>query len=431
MRKIIVAGAGHGGLVAACRLAEAGYDVTVVEKKERNETGHDWHDCIWKPAFDKAEIELPECDGVNLMPYFDTAYVNPAKTVKIPIEGISPRLFFIDRKFLLKMLFERCEKAGVKLIFGREIKGAVVENVKVIGIRTEDGEMPADLVIDAAGVDSPVRSSLPASSGIVSEIPENKMFWAYRAYFENTDGTVTSPVQSIYFYHCNRPGMDWVASDKSFIDVLIGSFSCLTREEIDEALEDFRQEYPNMGKDVIRGGQVAKIPLSPHIPKFIWNGYAAIGDSCSLTEPMSGSGISNCLKAGCILADTVINAGAREFSEELLWKYQYRFLKDAGEANYSVEILREFMASLSGKDIDYFFEKKILTDRELSGMSFSGATVSEIIGKIVAMIPQADKIPGFTKMGTRMLSAKKAMNALPAVYTRTGFEKWRKIYEKI
>ncbi|MBR6940121.1 MAG: NAD(P)-binding protein, partial [Clostridia bacterium] len=52
MRKIIVAGAGHGGLVAACRLAEAGYDVTVVEKKERNETGHDWHDCIWKPAFD-------------------------------------------------------------------------------------------------------------------------------------------------------------------------------------------------------------------------------------------------------------------------------------------------------------------------------------------------------------------------------------------
>ncbi len=89
------------------------------------------------------------------------------------------------------------------------------------------------------------------------------------------------------------------------------------------------------------------------------------------------------------------------------------------------------MASLSGKDIDYFFEKKILTDRELSGMSFSGATVSEIIGKIVAMIPQADKIPGFTKMGTRMLNAKKAMNALPAVYTRTGFEKWRKIYEKI
>ena len=32
-KKIVVAGAGHGGLIAAYYLAAAGYDVTVYEKK--------------------------------------------------------------------------------------------------------------------------------------------------------------------------------------------------------------------------------------------------------------------------------------------------------------------------------------------------------------------------------------------------------------
>ena len=42
--KIIVAGAGLGGLAAAAVLAKAGYDVSVYEAKQRNELGHDWED---------------------------------------------------------------------------------------------------------------------------------------------------------------------------------------------------------------------------------------------------------------------------------------------------------------------------------------------------------------------------------------------------
>ncbi|MCR5041882.1 MAG: NAD(P)-binding protein, partial [Clostridia bacterium] len=42
MEKIIVAGAGHGGLVAAAHFAKAGYDVTVYEKNAREDLGYDW-----------------------------------------------------------------------------------------------------------------------------------------------------------------------------------------------------------------------------------------------------------------------------------------------------------------------------------------------------------------------------------------------------
>ena len=40
MKKILVAGAGHGGLVAAAILAKQGYDVTVYEAKKKEDLGH-------------------------------------------------------------------------------------------------------------------------------------------------------------------------------------------------------------------------------------------------------------------------------------------------------------------------------------------------------------------------------------------------------
>ena len=44
MKKILVAGAGHGGLAAAALLAAQGYEVEVFEQKKRGELGHDWED---------------------------------------------------------------------------------------------------------------------------------------------------------------------------------------------------------------------------------------------------------------------------------------------------------------------------------------------------------------------------------------------------
>ena len=44
MNTILIAGTGHGGLVAGALLAQSGFDVTVVEKERREALGHDWED---------------------------------------------------------------------------------------------------------------------------------------------------------------------------------------------------------------------------------------------------------------------------------------------------------------------------------------------------------------------------------------------------
>ena len=60
MSEIIVAGAGHGGLVAALKLAELGHKVTVYEKFGRENLGHDQKDPVDASFFDYAGITYPE-----------------------------------------------------------------------------------------------------------------------------------------------------------------------------------------------------------------------------------------------------------------------------------------------------------------------------------------------------------------------------------
>ena len=80
-------------------------------------------------------------------------------------------------------IIEHAEKAGVKFVYGCEITGAVVFGNRVAGIKTAAGEIYADLVIDAAGMNSPVRKSLPHWLGVQNSSIEYEQFYVYRAFW--------------------------------------------------------------------------------------------------------------------------------------------------------------------------------------------------------------------------------------------------------
>ncbi len=430
MKKIVCAGAGHGGLSAALLLAREGYDVTVLEAKSRKELGYDWHDCVWLPAFE--DIGLVPDNPDFVYPFFHYTYHNPAETMAFSVtKGSLDRLRMVDRRYILNLLIDECKKTGVKFEFGKNITGAIIEGSKVAGVHTARKEYRADLVIDAAGIDSPVRKSLPPVSGVQKEISPDKIIWAYRAYYENRLNKPAPDYQNIYFFHCGKPGMDWLITEKDFVDVLVGSFSPLTKEDIDRAVADFQRIYSHMSDRILKGGTVQKIPIGKAIPKFVWNGYAAVGDSASMTEPMSGSGISRSLSAGKILAETVINIGKNELTQKNLWHYEYDYLKKHGESAYSDSILREFLATLKPEDLDYFFEHKIMTEKEIGGGKIRFSSPAEFLQKVTAFVPKAGLLPRMAGAVLKLRKAESVKSALPKEFSQNAYSCWLKLYSQL
>ncbi len=437
-KSIIVAGAGHGGLSAAAILAKNGYTVTVLEKAYKDTIGHDWHDAMDIPAFHFADIPVPPEDkfrrGLSM------CYYNPKKTVKLNMEGgpgvSQSSCITIDRKYLIRYLIEHCENMGVNFIFGVDILSAVTEGSKVTGVKAiqngEEKTFYGDMIIDAAGMNSPVRRSLPEHFGIQNEIPEEDTFEIYRAYYENTQNYFTDPTYSVYFFNCNKPGIDWVITEEDYIDVLIGKFGKLTQEEIETSLADIRENYPGIGDTPIRGGTTAKIPLSKTLPLIVADSYALVGDSASMTVPLNGSGIDLSLQAGKLLASAVMSAERNGYKKEDLWQYQYRYFTLFGNNLVPISILRRFFGVITGEDIDFFLEHGLLTEKEI-GMAggISGITPAYVINKITAALPKVALLPDLVKTLKEFPMYPVAKNTLPSEWDDKKIVSWLNIYKSL
>lgn len=435
MKKIIVAGAGHGGLAAAYNLAKNGFDVTVYEKGQREGLGYDWHDSMNYDAFDKAGIERPDRalirDGVQ------SAFENPSYSKKLVIP-YDESGFLMDRKVLLKYLIEQAEGVGVKFNFGCDIKGALLDGMSISGIRYEKGkelyEEKADMVIDACGMNSPVRRSLPPCFGIRENFEAKETFHVYRVYFENLTGEVLDPPYLVSLFHKDKPGIDWLLTEEDSADILVGKFGTageLTREEIEEAVADYRERYPFVGEKVIRGDAVGEIPLSKMLPLIVANGYALVGDSAGMTIPLNGSGIVLSMRAGKILADKIIDCDKDAYSIENLWRYQYEYFQTLGKDLVMIDILKNFFTNCKAKDINYFLDKNILTEEMLDFGKGINITPQFILHIIAVGLPLIGLLPPLVDNLKSIPSIDSVAQQMPEEYSKEAVAEWLEKYSRL
>ncbi len=441
MKKILVAGAGHGGISAAINLARKGYDVTVVEKQKREEMGYDWEDAIELSAFDFAEIERPD-ESIYIKSHH-MAYMSPngEHIVRMPYDKGIGRRVHMERKGLTKHMLNEAEKAGVKLIFETEIIAPVFERSFVKGMKIKDGDneviLESDLLIDAAGLNSPVRSKLPPAFGIVNQFEDKNIFNAYRIYFDNTAGTITDPPYNVTFFHMDKPGISWTITDEKFVDIIVGKFQMkgkLTMEEVNASIDDFRSRYPYIGEKVLRGGEkIESIPISRMVPKIITNGYAAVGDSAGMTIPLSGSGLVLSIMAGKYLADCVLNIGEGEFTEKNLWPYEYNYFQEQGRRYLMLDIFKNFLTNVNADQLNYILKKKILTADQFSvadGAPFK-LPIKQLIHIIVNALPLLPMVPPLIGALSSLIMIPVAAKTMPKEYDENKFRKWEKLYKSM
>ncbi len=419
--KITVAGAGHGGLVAGALLSKNGHDVTVYEKNDRDSLGHDWEDRFtFSLLSDITGEEIPD-DSWRYRG--DCAFVSPSYRTRVVINYTDEnRQKIMQRKTVMKMLLDFAEKCGVKFRFNTEVLSAVTENGAVTGIRTADGEIHSDLVIDAAGVFSPVRTSLPDSFSIEKNPSRGDVFYARRAYYNKTGDAVPDIPFEVFLCHNREQGLSWCCINRDSVDILIGRIDPPGEDLINRHLEKFRKDHPCTGETVIHGGYDGVIPVRRPLSLMVADGYAAVGDSAFMTTPMNGMGIDLSLSAGKLLAETIGASGKADI--DTLWKYNRDFHLLYGGITSKNEGLKNALLEMPGEGVDFLFDSAVIQSSDLAGAG-SKTSVSSLLGKFV----RGMKAPGyfFALLGGLMKGAKmkKAFESAPVKYDRDAVNAWQ------
>ena len=401
--RIVVAGMGHGGLAAAAALAARGYEVVALEQRGRAEMGYDWTDIFDPKAFQAAGLPMP---SGGLYTYKeDMTFLNPSMSVRLRQHvPKDKREIKMERRELYHHLISCAENSGAQLVFDCKVLGPVMSGNRVTGVLTENGSYYADLVIDACGMDSPVKKNLPPGIPVERSVSRKDYITIYRAFFDRGCNAEVRDKFKVLLFADGIRGISWIAAEDGFTDLLIGRFEDFDMAEAERFAGVLRETDPQLGSRVLRGGQFVKIPVRQPMCIMVWNGYAAIGDSAFMTVPLIGSGIANSLRAARMLADTVLEDSECKFDCKTLWKYQVRYFKELGGGLAPLAAAKNILLSMNAEDIDYVFESGTLNEDNITMTADFHS-----LGDLIAFDP-ADLM----KKGGNLLKNKRVLKKLAA-----------------
>ncbi len=433
--RIIVAGGGHGGIAAAMLLAKRGCDVTVYEKNAKGKMGYDWTDIFDRKGWSAVGIPMPDESKYKLKQ--DMTFYGPAmETALTQHTEEDKKEIQMERSEIYAHLIKHAEEAGVKFQYEHTIEGPIFLGNRVAGIKTDKGEYLADLVIDACGLNSPVRRAMPASTGIQNNLIEYEQFYIYRAFFNKTCEVEEHNKFKVILLPNNELGISWVATEEEHTDVLIGRFRPFDREYAMEQIQMLREGNPSIGTEILRADDFANIPVRQPLGVLVADGYAAIGDSGFMTVPVIGSGIANSLKAAKILADAISNDCSSSYSAETLWTYQKNFYKEIGAALAPLACVKLLLTRLQGPELDYIFAKGILNADDMTidadstslGAMLGGMSMDDIKTKLNGLVNNKVILAKVVKMGLQLARATAVTAAMPTTYNRKTILRWVEEY---
>ncbi len=430
--KIVVIGAGIGGLQSAKVLADGGNEVVVYERASQGKISYDWRDDVEYTVFDELNIQIPS-DSHRVQ---NVSFLAPYSNKPLFIYQDEDKMEWgVYRHTFGDMLARRATDAGAKLIYETEVDGLIIESNEVKGIIVCGEQVFADLVIDCSGMDSKFRASLPESMGIEKQANWDEAFNVYRAHFNKREG-VAEPEKYrrlVYLKPEGMLGISWVVCEPDdTANVLIGKIGELSQEEIDASIDKLKEAHPIIGDDVVYGGRRARIPIRHPLTKMVASGYVAIGDAAFMTIPLIGSGIAASLRAGQILGDTINGAGS--VSVEVLWKYQVKYYQDIAKEHFLVDCMKRKILVADNYDIKYVIESGFITEDDikmLTGGEGGKMTAKDIFKKLrlaIKRLPFILSVVGALIKGIGAMS--KAKN-IPTEYDEKKIGKWQVKLQKV
>ena len=442
MKKILVLGAGQGGMVAAIKLAEAGYDVTVLEAAKEGEVGYPWYDDIRHDIFDLVGIpEPPREDYTQKSKWIFLSPDNESSLIVPPLPPMEE--IAVSRRGLSKHLIKLATDAGATVKCGQTVKELIVKKNQVVGAKTARKKYYADLVIDASGLRSPFRAQVPKKFHIEAQPKDSEVLSVYRGFFERNPGSPTpDPESTLTVFHNDRCGISWCnLNDRNEVDVLIGTFGGQTKEQQKEAIEDLRKRNAILSDKKIVDRWV-DLGVRCTLSVMVADGYAAVGNSAYMTMPFLGSGIEASMKAGNMLAQAVIEAGDKKkgvFTAKQLWPYQVAYFKALGNVYIAVDLLKRWALSQTPETVNYLLgcgavtseDMKLLSTDESGESQDFKITLPDIIRRVKLITACDGLISGVAGAAVHAGHGLLISLRMPKKYNARKVRKWQKKYDGI
>jgi digeranylgeranylglycerophospholipid reductase len=375
---VAVVGAGTAGCYAAATIADAGYDVVVAERKDREEAGHiacgdalkgasKFPDAIPRsqiqPAFTNTDVD----HGRFEIPHLDTA-------VDIPVPG---ELAVIDRWEYGRRLIEGATDAGAEVHYDTVVKD-VRQNGAVEGLdavqKGDPVEYDADLVIDAAGALSILQDQADFSEATFdTNVRYSQFCSAYREVV-----TVDEPVEwsdALVFKPTERAaGYLWYFP-RTETEINVGLGFQMSEEPM-QLVEDLREDLQS--REEFEGATVedklgSALPTRRPYDSAVAPGYMAVGDAAGHVNPTTGGGIAGAAYAGKYAGEQAVEALDRDdVSESQLWPYNELVMDHFGARYAALDVYNIFTTACDVEDLMGLLAA--LPVRKLSEALYSGST---------------------------------------------------------
>ncbi|MGD9896276.1 MAG: FAD-dependent oxidoreductase [Candidatus Methylacidiphilaceae bacterium] len=342
----IIVGAGPAGTAAALTLARGGWKVLQIERGEspgsKNVQGAIlYSDSLQKlvPQFrEEAPLERHLVEQ-RLWVLDDRSYIG--STYRSPVSnGSPPDRYTILRAQFDKWFAKKAQEAGVLLICETTVLDLLREGKRVVGVRTdrEDGEVYADIVILADGVNSllarkaGIRPELKAAE--VALAVKEVLFYPQEILEERfgIQGDEGVAIEMIGKITRGMVGTAFLYTNKESLAVGIGCLlSDFRREKIPPyTLLEHLKEHPAL-KLLLRDGEMKEytahlIPEGGYksIPKLSGDGWLIAGDAGMFVNSVHREGSNLAMETGRIAAETLIEIkrAGESFNERNLRRYR-------------------------------------------------------------------------------------------------------------
>lgn len=366
---VIVVGAGPAGTSCAFSCAKAGLNVLLIERGEYPGAKNVMGGVLYRqqmeeliPEFWKeAPLERPVVEQRFWMMDKESVVSFGYKGLEWAVEPYNN--FTVLRAQFDQWFAKKAVEAGALLINETVVTECIVENGKVVGVRTDrpDGDVFADVVVLADGVNSLLSKQLgfhkefrPDEVALtvmeVINLPKDKINDRFNLQ-DNQGCTIEIFGDSTK----GNLGTAFLYTNKESLNIGVGTtLSSMIKAKLKPYdLLDYLKTHP-MVKPFLEGGESAEylahlIPEGGYrsVPKVAGNGVLVIGDAAQLVNAIHREGSNMAMHSGLLAAETVIEAKNRgDFSESSLNSYR--------EALYNSFIIKDLEKY---KDAAHTFEK--------------------------------------------------------------------------